>query len=175
LTYTIIKVKVHSLPLRKHQEITIYVGNTVRAPHNHRDESTPKCPLARKQGGHRMKGRHGGPVAGPVLPHPLLDPWSSIRQPASDTQFMYANNYICLHSNLKTTRGDITLQILPTLYFSECCDYHYHDRRVSRNTPTQWCSQGGAMEAINSCPPPLPFQAANFCATCSIEHSLLDT
>ena len=65
-----------------------------------------------------MGGRHGGRVAGPVLSHPVLDPWSPSRQPASDTQFMYANNEICLHSHLKTTRGDITLQILPTLYSS---------------------------------------------------------
>jgi len=96
----------------------IYVGNTVTAPHNHRDQSTPRCPLARKQGDHRMGDRHGGPVAGPVLSHPVLDPLSFSRQPASDTQFMYANNEICLNSYLKTTRGDITLRILPTLYSS---------------------------------------------------------
>jgi hypothetical protein len=69
-----------------------------------------------------MGGRHGGPVVGPVLSHPVLHPWSSSRQPFSDKQFVYANNEGCTHSHLKIRRGDI-LQILPTLYSSECCEY----------------------------------------------------
>ena len=143
------------------------MGNTVRAPHNHRDQSIPKCPLVRRQGSHRMGGRQGGPVTGPVLSHPVLDPWSSSRQPASDTQFMYTKNEMCLHSQLKTTHGDITLQILPTMHSSECCDYTIVTTGV-RHATRQFSGVARGVEQWRPSIPPPP----NFKRPISVQHVL---
>jgi len=134
-----------------------------------RDQSTPKCPLARRQGGHRMgwptwwPSWRSGPVASRTRPLVVQ----------STASFRYAV-HVCQQWSLYTfsfknyTWRHNTSDFAYSVLFGMLWLYHYHDRRASCNTPIQWCSQAGALEAINYYPPPPPFQAANFFAICSM-------